>query len=156
MTFNHKFYIKAIYTNSVFRSKLMFGIETWGGAQKSKINQVQALQDQATKLALPSTYYKLTSGQRHKVLKWLPIEKEATRATLILTHKILNTGIPQEITSQMPPNTKSLRIMKHNKLGTKPRWLGANKVNKASFRNRSYVFNTLTWIPDIPKGHKEI
>ena len=124
---------RAIYTNSVFGSKLMFGLETWWGAQKSKIKQVQALQDQSTKLALPPSYYKLSSNQRHRVLKWLPIEKETTRATLTLTHTILHTGTPQEIASQMPINTKSLRVLEHHKLDTKPRWLGANKVNKASY-----------------------
>ena len=45
---------KAQYANSVFFAKLMFGIESWGGAAQSLISKVQHLQDQASKLALPS------------------------------------------------------------------------------------------------------
>ena len=121
----------------------MFGLETCGGAKKTTINNVQTLQDQAFKLALPQAYHRMSARQRHTALKWLPVNKEVTRATLTLTHKILHTGSPQEIATQMPINTKSLRVQQHHKLDTKPRWLGANKTTKASFRNRAYVFNTL-------------
>ena len=42
---------KLIYANAIFKSKLMFGIETWGGASKSMLNKIQNLQDQTTKLS---------------------------------------------------------------------------------------------------------
>ena len=35
---------RAIFANSVFRSCLMFGLETWGGALKTQIKDVQKLQ----------------------------------------------------------------------------------------------------------------
>ena len=146
---------RAQYTNAIFRSKLMFGIETWRGALKNKIAQIQRLQDQATKLALPTAYHKHTPRQRHHVLNWFTIDKEITTSTLTFTHKVLNKGSPQEIATQMPPNTSSLRLIEHNKLGTKPRWLNANKVTRASYRSRAYFYNTLPGTLTSIKDHKK-
>ena len=32
---------RAVYANTIYRSKLFFGIKTWGGAKKSLLNRVQ-------------------------------------------------------------------------------------------------------------------
>ena len=61
---------REVYSNATFRSKLMFGLETWGGSSKTTIAQVQRLQDQAAKLALPPKYTKLSARQREKS-SWL-------------------------------------------------------------------------------------
>ena len=42
---------KAMYTNAIYRSRLLFAIETWGGADKSLLSKVQSLQNQASKIA---------------------------------------------------------------------------------------------------------
>ena len=151
---------KAIYCNSVFRSKLMFGLETWGGAQKTQINMVQKLQDQASKLALDKTHHKLNPRQRQQLLGWLNIKNEIIRATHTQTYKILHTGKPEEISTQMPENKKTLRIKDHKKLDTRPRWLGANKTTQSSYRCRAYQYNTLparlTTLKDLKKFKKEI
>ena len=96
----------------------MFGIKTWGGAQKTQLNKVQKLQDKATKLALTKQHHNFTPRQRHRLLGWLPVQVEIQRATNTQTFKILNTGKPQEIASQMRLNTKTLRIKQHRKLDT--------------------------------------
>ena len=121
----------------------MFGIETWGGAPKTQLRKIQQLQDQASKLALTKEHQKLSPRQREQLLGWLSIEKEIARATHLQTYKILTTGSPQEISSQMPTNEKNLRIISHNKLDTRPRWLGATKVTRSTYRNRAYSYNTL-------------
>ena len=39
---------------------------------------------------------------------------------------------------------ENLRIESHVKLATKPRWLGKTAASRAGFRNRSYLYNTLS------------
>ena len=149
---------KAIYTNAVFRSRIMFGLETWGGAAKTLRSKIQKLQDKASELALPRQYKFKSSSQRQKVLGWLSIEDEIYRSTCTLTYRILNEGIPQKMAELMPGNFKTLRIRDHKKLGTKPKWLGNNKLTKSLFRARAYYFNTLppsiTTLPNIKKFKK--
>ena len=70
----------AIYFNATFRSKLMFGLEDLGGSPLTLISQIQKLQDQAAKLALPPKYYNETKRQREIVLGWLTIRQEIQRA----------------------------------------------------------------------------
>ena len=135
---------KRIYANSIFKSKLMFGIETWGGAKKSLIRKVQILQDKVTKLSLPKEAANKSNRQRLILMDWLPIKGEVEAATHSMTYKILNWNKPQEILSVMPKNDKNLRIVTHVKLATKPRWLGRTAVSRAGFRNRSYLYNTLS------------
>ena len=134
---------RSIYTNSSFRSKLMFGIETWGGSPKTTISQIQKYQDQAAKLALPPIHNTKSTRQREKILNWLPVSQEIIRATHSLTHRILNSGNPQELSLLMPKNNNGLRISAQNKLGTNPKWLGQNKKNRNLYRSRAYLYNTL-------------
>ena len=58
-------------------------------------------------------------------------------------YKILNHRKPQELASVMTANTKSLRISKHMKLDTRPRWLGSSKLTRSLYRTRAYYYNTL-------------
>ena len=151
---------RAVYSNSTFRSRMMFGLETWGGVSKTLINRVQRCQDQASKLALPRQYKFKSARQRQDALGWLSIDKEIKKSTLTQTFKIINLGTPQEMASLMPTNQKSLRVASHKKLDTRPRWLGSNKITKSLFRTRSYVYNTLpssiTTLPDVRKFKKKI
>ena len=93
-------------------------------------------------------------------MEWLSINNEVRRSTFVQTFKILNEGTPQEIASQMPRNEKSLRVKEHRKLDTKPRWLGKNKMTRASYRNRAYEYNVLpkkvTTQPEVKKFKKEL
>ena len=134
---------RAIYANSIFRSRLMFGIETWGGAPLKLINKIQDLQNKASKLALPRHLHNKNHRQRQEILHWLPIRKEIMSSTHKHTFKIMNLNIPEELATQMPRNSKNLRIQHHNKLDTKPRWLSKNKRTRASYRFRAYHWNTL-------------
>ena len=67
---------RAQYTNSVFRSKLMFGIEAWGGASKTVLSKIQILQNKAAKLALSKDKYNLSTRQKQQLLNWHSIETE--------------------------------------------------------------------------------
>ena len=64
------------------------------------------------------------------------------------------------LATQMPMNEKTLRIKTHRKLGTRPRWLGMSKVTRASYRARSYLYNTLpqflTTLPDLNKFKEKL
>ena len=121
----------------------MFGVETWGAAKKTLIAKVQLLQDKVTKLSLDKKLQIKSSRQRLAEMNWMNIRQEITFATHTLTYKIMNWGSPQEIESVMPKNTKNLRIESHIKLGTKPRWLTKTAQTRATFRSRSYYYNTL-------------
>ena len=150
---------RSIYCNSIFRPKVMFGIETWGGSAKTLIAKIQSLQDQVSRISLSKEHRERSANQRQQILGWLPIHKEIIRATHVFTHKILNRQEPQELASLMPKNNKNLRISHHNKLATKPRWLGKCKLTRGTYRSRSYLFNTLpeslTFISVLSKLKKD-
>ena len=97
----------------------------------------------ASKLAVPREAINKNPRQRLEILNWLCIQDEIDRAALTQTFKILNLGKPEELASHMPVNKKSLRILEHKKLDTKPRWLNKNKIIKKCFRSRAYLYNTL-------------
>ena len=118
-------------------------LDLGGGAMQTQLITVQKLQDQASKLALDRQHHNLSPRQRQQLLGWLSIDQEITRVTHTQTYKILTTGKPQEIATQMPKNEKNLRIQAHHKLGTKPHWLGTNRTTRSSYRNRAYTYNTL-------------
>ena len=69
---------KKQYTSAIFRGKLLFGMETWGGTKQAHVTALQKLQDQAAKLALQgiTNSDKLSSLQRHNKLNWLPVKEE--------------------------------------------------------------------------------
>ena len=59
-----------------------------------------------------------------------------------MTHKIINIGKPEEISSMILPSQRS-RNNSNNKLAPKPKKLNTNIKTKQSFRSRSYLYNTL-------------
>ena len=65
---------KVQYVIAIFRSKLLFGTEMWGGADQTLLSKLQKLQDHASKIALGPHNYKLTNTQREDLLKWLPVK----------------------------------------------------------------------------------
>ena len=146
---------KKIYANSVFKSKVMFGIETWGGASRKMISKIQNLQDQTMKLSLPKELKNKNSRQRLKLMNWMSIEQEVESATHKQTYKILNWKIPEEIAEKMPMNSNSMRMQTNQKLATKPKWLTRNKISRASYRNRAYLFNTLPNVVTAQKSFKD-
>ena len=134
---------RAQYVNAIFKSKLLFGIESWGGVKLTLLNRVQDLQNQASKLAVPKDLMFKSNRQREKVLKWKSVKNEVLWATFVHTYKIINMGIPEELAVVMPRNNNGLRMSEQKKLAKKPSWLNRNKSTRASFRNRAYSFNTL-------------
>ena len=151
---------KAMFSNAVFKSKLMYGLESWGGAPRSLISKIQKIQEQASKLAVPHKHRNKNSRQREEILGWLSVQNEISRATLVQTYKIINGGKPEELASVMPINKKSPRIMEHKKLDNKPKWLNKNKTTRACYRNRAYEYNTLpkkvTTQENVKKFKKEL
>ena len=136
---------RKMYINAIFRGKILFGIETWGGAKATNITKLQNLQNSAAKLALKSNPRNntMSNRQRHNELSWLMISEEIKYATMKLTHKILNKGKPEELTALMPANKNGLRIESQNKLNTKPKYLMKNRRTQNTFRNRAYIYNVL-------------
>ena len=134
---------KRILANAIFKSKVLFGIETWGGASKGLLSQIQKIQDKITKMSVPRDLVNKSPRQRLRHLEWLPIESEIKMSTFSLTYKILNWNEPKELSALMPKNNKSLRIGSQVKLDAKPKWLGKSKLTRFTFRNRSYEYNTL-------------
>ena len=151
---------KAMFSNAIFKSKLMYGLESWGGAPRALISRIQKIHDQASKLAVPHYLRNKNSRQREEILGWLSVSNEISRATLVQTFKIINGGKPEELAATMPVNKKSPRLMEHKKLDNKPKWLNKNKSTRACYRNRAYEFNTLpkkvTSQENVKKFKKEL
>ena len=153
---------KRIYTNAVFRGKLLFSIENWGGAKKSLLTEIQKLQNQASKTTLQGTLNieRMSSNQRQEEMGWLPIQTEIQMATDKMVHKVINREIPAGISALMPLNTVTSRIQIHRKLAAKPRALNKNQVTASSFRSRAHMYNCLpgriTSLTDTSKFKKWI
>ena len=151
---------RAKYSNAVFRSAMMFGIETWGSASTTLLDKVQQLQNQAYKIAVPRDKQFKSARQRQKLLNWLPVRTEIERATHLMTYKIINSQSPQELAALMPTNTKGYRMTEHKKLACKPKYLCKNKLTRSLYRSRAYLYNTLpkkiTTQPNATKLKKEL
>ena len=137
------FFFFFYFPNSIFKSKLLFAAETWGGCSNPLLKKLQKLQDTATKSALGNKYPRDSPGQRQRRLGWLNIQKEIELSTHSQTWKILNLKIPEGVATLMPPNQTGLRIEAQHKLATQPRWLDRTKITRQAFRARAYKFNTL-------------
>ena len=131
------------YVNSIYRSKLMYAIETWGGVKKTTLQKLQKMQNQAAKFAMAGQHPRDSENQRQTRLGWLSIQKEVQLQTHIMTWKTIHMGIPEEVAARMPTNKTGRRIQAQNKLGKKPKWLDKNKINRQAYRSRSYQYNTL-------------
>ena len=134
---------RATYTSAIFRSKMMFGIETWGGTTPPLIKRVQNLQDQASRLAVPRISQEKSSRQRQTILNWMSVHQEIDRATHTQTYKVLNTGQPEEMATLMKINNKGHRLQKQRKLDTKPKYLNKTKLIRSTYHSMSYIYNTL-------------
>ena len=151
---------RRMYANAIYRSKILYGIEAWGGVQKTLMSKLQAQQDIMSKLTLGKEGSRLSARQRQRTLNWLPISQEAEMASCKMTYKIINLKCPEELAAQMPCNTKGLRIKEQKKLDTKPSWLVKTKEARASYRGRAYTYNTLpstlTTLPTYKKFRNQI
>ena len=135
--------MKRKVVNAIFKGKINFGIEQWGGAKKITIDLIDKEYKKATKTALGYDYRDKTHSQRLRELKWLPLDKEIIFATHKATYKILNWKVPLKMSSIMKMNNNHMRIQSQRKLGTKPNILNKNKLTRSTFRNRAYRYNTL-------------
>ena len=135
--------MKRNLVNAIFRGKLLFAIETWGGTSMENLKLIQKQQDWASRLALGKEHAFKSSNQRQKMLNWLCIKDEVCYATLKMTHAIINTNDHKVFSELMPLNNSNLRLTDQQKLGTKPRFLMKNKQMENSFCLRAYQYNTL-------------
>ena len=62
------------YSNSIFKSKLLYGMESWGGTSKKMISKIQKIQDQVTRITVQKKYKELNANQRQRILGWLSIK----------------------------------------------------------------------------------
>ena len=91
---------QTIYSNSIYRSKLLYGIENWGGgAQLTTIRKLQKIQDKMVNLTAGKSIKHLTTRQKQRKLEWLPIRQEIAAASYKMTYRIINSGIPEELCS---------------------------------------------------------
>ena len=117
---------RKMYMNSLYRSRLLFAIETWGGADKSLISKIQRLQDQAGKISCGNLHPRDSNRMRQTRLGWLPIQKEIELATHVYTWKVINMKVPEELSARMPVNTSGRRIQEQRKLFKRPKDLDKN------------------------------
>ena len=134
---------KQTYASAIFRGKLIYSIDAWGGASQTSLTKIQTIQDKAAKFILGPKAAKKSTEQRRQILKWPSIQQEIRLSTLRITHNIVHNQIPEELATKMKLNTRNLTIKKTFKLDTKPKHLNLNKRTQGSYRNRAYDFNTL-------------
>ena len=131
------------YVNAIFRGKLLFGLNTWGGSLKTHLEQIQRLQNRAAKLALGNKFLTKSDAQRHKELNWLTINQEISYATNITTFSMIKGESLHELAPLMPLNENNLRIAQHKKLAAKPRILNSTLRYQLTYRSRAYQYNCL-------------
>ena len=104
------------YVEAVFKSKLNFGMENWGGGvSKSTLNLVKKQMNIAAKLAIGPLFYNKSDRQRAKIMSWLPIQDEIKFTTMKMAYQILNKGIPEEISVKAPMYKNGRRIQEQRK-----------------------------------------
>ena len=121
---------RKLYAGAIFRGKLSFAVDAWGGASKVLLSKVQTIQDRVTKTILGRYTARLSSSQRLKKLEWPNVKNESILATMRLTHKIVHRQIPEELALKMPINSRVL-IHGVHKLATKPKFLLKKQTNKS-------------------------
>ena len=136
---------KRQYTSSIFRGKLLYGIETWGGVKTPLLDQIQKLQNKAADIALKGTpnIDRKSTTQKHQILNWMKINDEISHATSKQVHKIIHKRVPSTLAELMPLNNITSRIQVHRKLAAKPNILNSSKLYRSTFRSRAYHFNTM-------------
>ena len=55
---------RALYAQSIFKSKILFGAESWRGASKTLLNKVQSIQDKVVKMVLGPEHYNKSNRQK--------------------------------------------------------------------------------------------
>ena len=106
---------KKQYSNAIYKSKLQFGIETWGGCKKTTINRIQKIQDKVIELTTASKGDRRSMNKKQSDLKWLSVEDEIKMATFKMTYSILNLGQPEIMAIKMPQNKNGLRMESQKK-----------------------------------------
>ena len=99
--------------------------------------------------------FRLSDRQCQRLLQWLPIKSEILVSTPKMTYRVINNKIPEELSSLMPINSKSLRIKDKMKLDTKPAWLSSSKLTRATYCGRAYSYNTLPHYLTTEKSYKK-
>ena len=66
---------KSIYANAIYRSKILYGIDSWGGIQKTTIQKLQVQQNTMARVTLGKKGERLSTRQRERLLNWLPIHR---------------------------------------------------------------------------------
>ena len=137
-----------------FVEKWLLELMLGGGVGQTLLTNVQNLQNWAAKVVLGHPSRMKSNSQRMKQMNWMTVKQEVKIATLRLAHRIVHRNIPEEMTTKMPLNQRSLKIKKTFKLAAKPRELTTNKLTQTSFRSRAYEFNTLPHRLTSIKDHK--
>ena len=118
------------YSQAIFRGKLCFAADAWGGASKTMLSKLQDLQDRAATVTLGKKAGKQSKSQKLHTLGWPTVAQEVNLATNRLTHKVLHRKIPEELAIKMPQNERNWKIKKMIKLDTKPKWLTIKQKDK--------------------------
>ena len=134
---------RQIFATAIFKGKLNFAIEAWGALPKPYCPKLKKYRTGCPNPQLDIGAQKCHFIKEKKYLDWLSIRDEIKLSTLRMTHKIVHLGIPEELASRMPLNTRNPRLIEAHKLNTKPKLLTKNKQMSTSFRSRAYIFNTL-------------
>ena len=136
--------IKLNMATAIFKSKLLFGIESWGGTTMEDINKIQKIQNNVINdITKDKMLWFKTIHQKHAAVKWLSVKSEILMSTHKMTFNVLNNKIPEVLATKMKINNSNNRIGEHRKLGVKPKWLTKKLLYSNCFQACAYIYNTL-------------
>ena len=134
--------------NSIFHSKLLYGIEVWGLCPKYIIKKVQVLQNKAARIVQGIGARKLDTSTLIKNMNWLQIQELISYRISCLIHQIVYTQKPEYLHKILIANNSiNTRSNLGNKLGTKPKNIGKSQYTKNQFCSKAY--NIYNLIPSI-------
>ena len=139
------FHFSKQLANSLFHSKLLYGIEVWGLAPLYLINKIQVLQNKAARIVQGFKSRNLDTNTLISNMNWMKVRELIHFRISCLIHKIIHQKKPLYLYEILVTNNSTnTRNNIGHKLGTKPSNIGSSQFTKNQFCSRAYeIYNIL-------------
>ena len=131
------FKVRLMIANGIFCSKLIFQICLWGGTEDYLLDALQVVQNKAARCVAKKDRYTPIKTLLNQC-GWLNVRQLVYYHSVILIHKVLQTGYPKYIHSrlatQFPYNT---RLAQSDSVRMGPDFKSKLEVTEKSFINRA-------------------
>ena len=131
------FKVRLMVANGIFCSKLIFQICLWGGTEDYLLDALQVVQNKAARFVARKDRYTSVNHLLNQC-GWLSVRQLVLYHSVILIHKVLQTGYPKYIHSrlsnQFPYNT---RLAQSDSVRMGPEFKSKLDLTEKSFINRA-------------------